>query len=94
MKKMSIVSLVLVLGLISTQIAWAGEPYMDKPEPWEVVGDILWLRPIGFIGTIFSASAYVVSLPYLKVDRSAEATMDYLVKDYQSFTFERPLDRQ
>jgi hypothetical protein len=100
MKRTSILSLILVLGLISTHIAWAGDTYdtysaygtyTEKPEAWEVVGDILWLRPIGFIGTILSASAYVVSLPVFTFDKEAEKTMDSLVKDYQYFTFERPL---
>ncbi len=94
MKKTSILSLVLVLGFMMISTAWAGEPYNEKPEAWEVIGDILWLRPIGFIGTVVSASAYVVSYPVLAFDRKAEGTMDSLVKEYQSFTFERPLDRQ
>ena len=94
MKRISIVSLILVLGLISTHAVWAAEPYTEQPEAWEVVGDILWLRPIGFIGTVVSATAYVVSLPVIAFDRKAEGTMDSLVKEYQSFTFERPLDRQ
>jgi hypothetical protein len=94
MKRPSILSLVLALGLILTHVAWAAEPYSEKPEAWEVVGDILWLRPLGFIGTVFSASAYVVSLPVLAFDRKAEQTMDSVVKDYQYFTFERPLGGQ
>jgi hypothetical protein len=90
-------SLILLLGFISTHIAWAADTYdtnniyAEKPEAWEVVGDVLWLRPIGFIGTVLSASAYVVSLPVFKFDKEAEKTMDTLVKDYQYFTFERPL---
>ena len=94
MKKTAILSLILVLGLISICPAWAAEtyaPYTDKPEAWEVVGDILWLRPIGFIGTVLSATAYVVSLPVYPFNKEAERTMDTLVKDYQYFTFERPL---
>lgn len=94
MKRTSILSLILILGLISTHIAWAGDTYdpsLEKPEAWEVVGDALWLRPIGFIGTVLSATAYVVSLPVFPFDKEAERTMDTLVKDYQYFTFERPL---
>ena len=94
MRKIPILSLILVLGLISTHIAWAADTYdndAEQPQTWEVVGDALWLRPIGFLGTVVSASAYVVSLPLLKVDKEAEKTMDTLVKDYRDFTFERPL---
>jgi hypothetical protein len=93
-RKILILLLILVLGLISTPIAWAAstyDPYEEQPQTWEVVGDALWLRPIGFLGTVVSASAYVVSLPLLKADKGAEKTMDTLVKDYQDFTFERPL---
>jgi hypothetical protein len=94
--------LILVLGLISTSPAWAADiyetygaygPNTEKPEAWEVVGDVLWLRPIGFIGTVLSATAYVVSLPVFPFDKEAEKTMDTLVKDYQYFTFERPLGK-
>jgi hypothetical protein len=100
MKKTPILCLILMLGLISTHIASAGGIYetygaygpdTEKPEAWEIVGDILWLRPIGFIGTVLSATAYVVSLPVYPFDKEAEKTMDTLVKDYQYFTFERPL---
>ena len=94
MEKIPILCLILMLGLISANIARAADTYdtsAEKPEAWEVVGDILWLRPIGFIGTVLSATAYVVSLPVFKFDKEAERTMDSLVKDYQYFTFERPL---
>jgi len=96
MKKIPILCLILMLGLISANIAWAAgtyDPYTEQPEAWEVVGDILWLRPIGFIGTVLSASAYVVSLPVFMFDKEAEKTMDSLVRDYQYFTFERPLGK-
>ena len=96
MKKIPILCLILMLGLTSASIARAAgayDTYTEKPEAWEVVGDILWLRPIGFIGTVLSATAYVVSLPVFMFDKEAEKTMDYLVKDYQYFTFERPLGK-
>ena len=96
MKKIPILCLILMLGLISANIARAADTYdtsAEKPEAWEVVGDVLWLRPIGFIGTVLSATAYVVSLPVFMFDKEAERTMDYLVKDYQDFTFERPLGK-
>ena len=97
MKKIPILCLILMLGLISTYPAWAADTYYtydtptEKPQPWEVVGDALWLRPIGFIGTVLSASAYVVALPVFPFDKETERTMDSLVKDYRDFTFERPL---
>jgi hypothetical protein len=92
MKKMMIFLTVLLLAVSFSQSLWAAEDeYSEVPAAWEKVGDILWLRPIGFIGTLISASAYVISLPVTVHNKESQETMDSLVKDYSYFTFERPL---
>jgi hypothetical protein len=92
MKKVGVLLTILLLALSFHQSLWAAEDqYSETPAPWEVVGDILWLRPIGFIGTVISGAAYVVSLPATIPNKESQETMSSLVKDYSYFTFERPL---
>jgi len=91
MKRITIF-LTILLVVSFSQPLWAAEDeYSETPAAWEMVGDILWLRPIGFIGTVISASAYVISLPVTIRNKESQETMDSLVKDYSYFTFERPL---
>lgn len=91
MKRITIF-LTILLVVSFSQPLWAAEDeYRETPAAWEMVGDILWLRPIGFIGTVISASAFVISLPVTIRNKESQETMDSLVKDYSYFTFERPL---
>jgi hypothetical protein len=92
MKRTMIFLAMLLLVVSFNQPLWAAEDeYSEAPAPWEIVGDILWLRPIGFIGTVISGAAYAVSLPVTVHNKESQETMDSLVKDYSYFTFERPL---
>ena len=92
MKRITVFLTILLLVISCSQSLWAAEDeYSETPAPWEIVGDILWLRPIGFIGTVISASAYVISLPVTIPNKESQETMESLVKDYSYFTFERPL---
>ena len=92
MKRISLFLIILLVGIFCSQSLWAAEDeYSEAPAPWEIVGDILWLRPIGFIGTVISASAYVITLPVTVPNKESQQTMRSLVEDYSYFTFERPL---
>jgi len=92
MKRISLFLIILLVGIFCSQSLWAAEDeYSEAPAPWEIVGDILWLRPIGFIGTVISGAAYAVSFPVTMQNKESEETMSSLVKDYSYFTFERPL---
>jgi len=92
MKKIRMFLIVLLVVISYSQPLWAAEDeYSEAPAPWEIVGDILWLRPIGFIGTVISGAAYAVSLPVTIPNKESQETMSSLFKDYSYFTFERPL---
>ena len=91
MKRIGMFLMILLLAISCNQSLWAADESPETPAPWEVVGDILWLRPIGFIGTVISGAAYAVSVPITINNKESQEMMDSLVKDYSYFTFERPL---
>jgi len=92
MKRVMLFLIVLLMALSFSQSLWAAEDeYSEAPAAWNKVWNILWLRPIGFIGTVISASAYVISLPVTAYNKESQETMDSSVKDCSYFTFERSL---
>jgi len=92
MKRIGMFLMILLLAISCNQSLWAAEgEQAETAAPWEIVGDVLWLRPIGFIGTVISGAAYAVSLPITMHNKESQEKMDSLVKDYSYFTFERPL---
>lgn len=57
----------------------------------DVIGDVLWIRPWGFIGTAIQAIAFVISLPVTIPLKKTNEAEEFLIKDPYHFYFERPL---
>ena len=68
----------------------ADEPAGDLSTP-EVVGDLLWVRPLGFINVGLGAMAYVISLPVTVPLRKADEAKEFLITYPYYYYFKRPL---
>ena len=81
MKKMIIFLMVSFFVLSFNAFVFAGdEPTGDLSTP-EVVGDLLWVRPLGLmrlgLGAIFYALSLPVTLPLHKSDEAKEFLITY-----------------
>ena len=87
MKKILLILLVFVI-LFSAAPAFAASSDIDAID---IVVDVVALRPIGIVSTIFGSAFFVVSLPFAAITNSIDTSFDLLVKDPFEYTFKRPL---
>jgi hypothetical protein len=57
----------------------------------EVVGDLLWVRPLGFMNLGLRAMFYVISLPVTMPLRKADEAREFLITYPYDYYFKRPL---
>ena len=57
----------------------------------EVVGDVLWVRPLGFMNIGLGAVFYVISLPVTIPLKKADEAKDFLITYPYYYYFKRPL---
>jgi hypothetical protein len=89
MRKIFTMSLLIVLFFSFS--AFAEDRSSPGPSVQDIVEDILWIRPLGFLRVVLEGAAYGVSLPVtIPLQRKDEAK-EFLIEDPYSFTFERPL---
>ena len=91
MKRMIIVLMVSFLVLSFNAFVFAkDEPVGDLSTP-EVVGDLLWVRPLGFMNVGLGAMFYVISLPVTIPLKKADEAKEFLVTYPYYYYFKRPL---
>jgi hypothetical protein len=88
----------LMLGLIASvnNFAYAaGETQRtsSKPSASAIAADIVFLRPIGLIGTILGAAGFIITLPVTIPVKKVDAIGQDLVIAPFHYTFERPLGK-
>jgi hypothetical protein len=66
------------------------EPAGDLSTP-EVVGELLWVRPLGFMNVGLGAFFYVVSLPVTLPLKKADDAKEFLITYPYYYYFKRPL---
>ena len=66
------------------------EPPGDLSTP-EVVGDLLWVRPLGFMNVELGALFYVLSLPVTLSLKKADEAKEFLITYRYYYYFKRPL---
>jgi hypothetical protein len=66
------------------------EPTADLSTP-EVVGDLLWVRPLGFMQTALGAAAFVLSLPVTIPLKKTDEAKEFLITYPYYYYFKRPL---
>jgi hypothetical protein len=66
------------------------EPTGDLSTP-EVVADLLWVRPLGFMNVGLGAMFYVISLPVTLPLKKADEAKEFLITYPYDYYFKRPL---
>ena len=66
------------------------EPVGDLTTP-EVVGDLLWVRPLGLMHVGLGAMFYVISLPVTVPLKKADEAKEFLITYPYDYYFKRPL---
>lgn len=91
MKRRIMVLMVSFLVLSFNAFVFAkDEPVGDLSTP-EVVGDLLWVRPIGFMNVGLGAMFYVISLPVTIPLKKADEAKEFLITYPYYYYFKRPL---
>jgi hypothetical protein len=57
----------------------------------KMVADILLVRPVGILATVFGSAVFIVALPFSLLGGNTGATFENLVVTPAKFTFKRPL---
>jgi hypothetical protein len=70
---------------------FAKDEYAGGLSTPEVVGDLLWVRPLGFMRVGLGAIFYVVSLPVTMPLKKAGDARDFLITYPHDYYFKRPL---
>ncbi len=73
-------------ALVSAQNEYAGD--LSTPE---VVGDLLWVRPLGAMKVGLGAFFYAISLPVTIPLRKADEAKEFLITYPYYYYFKRPL---
>ena len=63
----------------------------EKPSTTDIAWDVLWIRPLGFLGLALGEVAYVISLPVTIPLQKKEEAKEILVDDPYNYYFHRPL---
>jgi hypothetical protein len=91
MKRMIIFLMVSFFVLSFNGVLFAkDEPTADLSTP-EVVGDVLWVRPLGFMHIALGATAFVVSLPVTIPLKKMDEAKEFLITYPYYYYFKRPL---
>jgi len=93
-----LVIIFLVLGLIAqfhnaACAAGDGKGSSSKPSASAIAADIVFLRPIGLIGTVLGTCGFIVTLPVTIPLKKVDAIGKDLVIAPFHYTFERPLGK-
>lgn len=86
----SVLALLVILGPVAARAE--GEPY---PTPDVTAGtmilDVVLVRPVSIIATVFGAATYVVALPFTLPTGSVDEAGRKLVAEPFKYSFKRPL---
>jgi hypothetical protein len=91
MKRM--ITFLMVFSLVFSFNAFVfakDEPAGDLSTP-EVVGDLVWVRPLGFMKIGLGAMFYVISLPVTMPLKKADEAKEFLITYPYDYYFKRPL---
>jgi len=92
-KQSMIILLVAALILIPfIHESLAQEPSSDQQYSAEkMTADILLVRPLGIVATVFGTVIFVVALPFSLLGGNTDAAFQNLMAEPAKYTFKRPL---
>ena len=70
---------------------FADDNPLGKPSTVDVVGDVLVIRPVGFIEIAFNSLIFVISLPVTIPLKETKYAEEVLIRDPYNFYFNRKL---
>ena len=91
MKRMITVLVVSFFVFSFNGLLFADDNPFGKPSTVDVLGDILVIRPVGFIEIAFNSLIFVISLPVTIPLKEAKYAEGVLIRDPYNFYFNRKL---
>ena len=91
MKKIVILIMAFCFVFSWTFPVFAEEGSSKSPSTAEIVGDVLWIRPLGFIGAALGYTAYAISYPVTSVLKKTDEAKEILITDPCNYYLKRPL---
>jgi len=85
MKKVFIIVITSLLFLTNT-VAFA-----QSNTEGNIIGDALFVRPLGLVSIVAGTAIFVVSLPFALITKDVPKTAKQLVVDPFNYTFDRPI---
>jgi hypothetical protein len=96
-KKLLSIGLIFALILIPFGSSIMAETKQTKgPREEEITSakmaaDLILVRPVGFLGTLFGSAVFIVGIPFSAIGGNTGDSFQKLVKEPAVFTFVRPL---
>jgi hypothetical protein len=98
-RNISVVLVLVLCLLVQAPLVFAGDAYEGESmreakrsvSGEEMVADLVFARPAGFVGLVLGAAAFVVALPFTLPTQQVEEAGKKLVVAPAKFTFARPL---
>jgi hypothetical protein len=92
-KLLAILTLVAVAVTLTAPpaLAAAGEMVIDDASADAMIGDLVFLRPMGLVAIVGGSLAFVLSLPFSALGGNVGEAAQKLVVDPARYTFVRPL---
>ncbi len=91
MKRMVIFVMAFSLVFSFSTLLLATEDSPGDLSAPEVVGDVLWVRPLGFMQVALGATAFVISLPVTAPLRKTDEAKEFLITYPYYYFVKRPL---
>ena len=91
MKRMIILLIVLFLVFSFNGPLWAEDNSSGDLSTPEVVGDVLWVRPLGFMHIALGATAFLISLPVTIPLKKENEAKEFLITYPYYYFVKRPL---
>ena len=89
--KRAITILMIAFFTLSFSPAFAEDNPSEDPLVQDVLWDILWIRPLGFMRTVLGVATYVISLPVTAPLRKTDEAKEFLITSPYNYYFKRPL---
>ena len=93
MKRMITFLMVSFLALSFNAPLFAQDVFSGDLSTPEVVADLLWVRPLGFMKTALGATAFVISLPVTIPLKKNEDAKEFLITYPYNYYFKRPIGK-
>lgn len=90
-RKILVIPALVAVMTVPQAFALDQEQVRREPTSAEVLADAMIARPLGLLGTIAGAAAFVVSLPFTLPSKSVDRAKEALVVTPARYTFKRPI---